>query len=100
MPIDLSGIQNVGEFYSHHYLDAKMTADGGNTRWERRELGKYTQEQNQSAGNWETSELPSMPRGPRIGEIHDGRAAGIYDISFISFIRGTPAFLYRDERTK
>jgi hypothetical protein len=35
MPIDLSGIQNVGEFYSHHYLDAKMTADGGNTRWER-----------------------------------------------------------------
>lgn len=35
MPIDLSGIQNVGEFYSHHYLDAKMTADGGNTRWVR-----------------------------------------------------------------
>ena len=36
MPMDLTGIQNVGEFYSHHYLDALMsTADGGNTRWER-----------------------------------------------------------------
>jgi len=56
--------------------------------------------QNQSEGDWETSELPSTPRGPQMGEIHDGRAAGIYDISFISFIRGTLAFLYRDERTK
>jgi len=61
MPIDLSGIQNVGEFYSHHYLDAKMTADGGNTRWERRGWRKYTQEQNQSAGDWQTSKLPSTP---------------------------------------
>jgi hypothetical protein len=27
MPIDLSGIQNVGEFYSHHYLDALLESD-------------------------------------------------------------------------
>jgi hypothetical protein len=27
MPIDLSGINNVGEFYSHHYLDALFEGD-------------------------------------------------------------------------
>lgn len=27
MPIDLTGIQNVGEFYSHHYLDALLEND-------------------------------------------------------------------------
>jgi hypothetical protein len=27
MPIDLSGIQNVGEFYSHHYLDTLLEGD-------------------------------------------------------------------------
>ncbi len=27
MPIDLSGIHNVGEFYSHHYLDALLEGD-------------------------------------------------------------------------
>ena len=27
MPIDLTGIQNVGEFYSHHYLDALLEKD-------------------------------------------------------------------------
>lgn len=35
MPIDLSGIQNVGEFYSHHYLDALLEQDlkGLFARW-------------------------------------------------------------------
>ena len=35
MPIDLSGIQNVGEFYSHHYLDALLEGDlkGIFARW-------------------------------------------------------------------
>ena len=27
MPLDLTGIQNVGEFYSHHYLDALLEND-------------------------------------------------------------------------
>ena len=27
MPIDLTGIQNVGEFYSFHYLDALLDKD-------------------------------------------------------------------------
>jgi hypothetical protein len=27
MPLDLTGIQNVGEFYSHHYLDALLEQD-------------------------------------------------------------------------
>ncbi|MFQ5434137.1 MAG: hypothetical protein ACE5FD_04605, partial [Anaerolineae bacterium] len=27
MPLDLTGIQNVGEFYSHHYLDALLDKD-------------------------------------------------------------------------
>ena len=27
MPLDLTGIQNVGEFYSHHYLDALLDND-------------------------------------------------------------------------
>src|SRR4051794_27802040 len=27
MAIDLTGIQNVGEFYSHHYLDALLEND-------------------------------------------------------------------------
>ena len=27
MPIDLTGIQNVGEFYSHHYLDSLLEGD-------------------------------------------------------------------------
>ena len=27
MPIDLSGIQNAGELYSHHYLDALLEGD-------------------------------------------------------------------------
>lgn len=35
MPIDLTGIQNVGEFYSHHYLDALLENDlkGLFARW-------------------------------------------------------------------
>ncbi len=35
MPIDLSGIHNVGEFYSHHYLDALLEGDlkGLFARW-------------------------------------------------------------------
>ena len=27
MPLDLTGIQNIGEFYSHHYLDALLEND-------------------------------------------------------------------------
>ena len=27
MPLDLTDIQNVGEFYSHHYLDALLEND-------------------------------------------------------------------------
>ncbi len=27
MPLDLTGIQNTGEFYSHHYLDALLEQD-------------------------------------------------------------------------
>lgn len=35
MPLDLTGIQNVGEFYSHHYLDALLENDlkGLFARW-------------------------------------------------------------------
>ena len=35
MPIDLSGIQNIGKFYSHHYLDALLEGDlkGLFARW-------------------------------------------------------------------
>jgi hypothetical protein len=35
MPLDLTGIQNVGEFYSHHYLDALLENDlkGLFVRW-------------------------------------------------------------------
>jgi hypothetical protein len=37
MPIDLSGIHNVGEFYSYHYLDALLEGDlkGLFARWRR-----------------------------------------------------------------
>ena len=36
MPLDLTGIQNVGEFYSHHYLDALLDKDlkGLFARWQ------------------------------------------------------------------
>ncbi len=39
MPIDLSGIHNVGEFYSHHYLDALLEGDlkGLFARWRKDE---------------------------------------------------------------
>ncbi len=35
MPLDLTGIQNIGEFYSHHYLDALLEQDlkGLFARW-------------------------------------------------------------------
>ena len=35
MALDLTGIQNVGEFYSHHYLDALLEKDlkGLFTKW-------------------------------------------------------------------
>ncbi len=35
MPLDLTGIQNTGEFYSHHYLDALLEQDlkGLFARW-------------------------------------------------------------------
>jgi hypothetical protein len=35
MPLDLTGIQNTGEFYSHHYLDLLLEQDlkGLLARW-------------------------------------------------------------------
>ncbi len=43
MPLDLTGIQNIGEFYSHHYLDALLEQDikGLFARWrtDNREIG-------------------------------------------------------------
>jgi hypothetical protein len=41
MPISLTGIQNVGEFYSHHYLDALLEQDlkGLFSHW--RAVGSY-----------------------------------------------------------
>lgn len=49
MPLDLTGIQNIGEFYSHHYLNALLEHHG----W-----GKYT------------------VGVPRIEEIHDKGITG------------------------
>jgi len=35
MPLDLTDIQNIGEFHSHHYLDALLEGDlkGLFARW-------------------------------------------------------------------
>ena len=83
MALDLTGIQNVGEFYSHHYLDALLENDlkGLLATWraddertpDRRLNGlapayfnakqqaRQTSRARRTAGSWETTKSP----GPR-----------------------------------
>ena len=72
MPIDLTGIQNVGEFYSHHYLDSLLENDlkGLFARWREGDETTPDRRLNACAGEYFTAKSRSLAAHTPLGRYH------------------------------